>query len=47
MFAKAVGQSSPCFAYVDLFASYAGYAVDDVCGDACKVVSDFSSSVRS
>ena len=25
----------------------AGYAVDDVCEDACKVVSDFSRSIRS
>ena len=24
-----------------------GYAVDDVCGDACEVVSDFSRSIRS
>ena len=34
MFAKALRQSSSCFAY-------------DLCGDACKVVSDFNRSIPS
>ena len=38
-------QSSPCFAYVDLLTSRAGCAIDDIYGDACKVVSDFSGSI--
>ena len=47
MFAKAVRQFSPCFAYVDLPTQRAGYATDDIYEDACKVVSDFSGSIRS
>ena len=35
MFSEAVRQSSPCFAYVDLLTKRAGYAIDDVYGDAC------------
>ena len=40
---KAVSQSSPSFDYEDL-TYHAGYARDDIYGDACKVVSDFSGS---
>ena len=47
MFAKAVSQSSPCFAYVDLRTYRAGYAIYDIYGDACKVVSDVSGSIGS
>ena len=47
VFSEAVLQSSPCFAYVDLLTKRAGYAIDDICGDACKVVSDFSGSIGS
>ena len=47
VFAKAVRQSSPCFAYVDFLAYCAGYAIDDIYGDACKVGSDFSGSIWS
>ena len=42
MFAEAVRQSSPCFAYVDFLAEPAGYAIDDISGDACKMVSDYN-----
>ena len=42
MFAEAVRQSPPFFAYVDFLAELAGYAIADICGDACKMVSDFS-----
>jgi len=31
-------QSSSCFAYVDVLVKRVGYAVDDISGDACKVV---------
>ena len=41
------GISSPCFAYEDILAFRAGYAIDDVCGDACEMVSDFSGSIGS
>ena len=47
MFAEAVRQSSLCFAYVDFLAYRAGYAIDDVCGDACEMVSDFDGSIGS
>ena len=47
VFSKAVRQSSPCFAYVDLLTKRAGYAIDEIYGDACKVVSDFSESIGS
>ena len=47
MFSEAVRQASPCFAYIDLLTKRAGYAIDDVYGDACKVVSDFSASIGS
>ena len=40
VFAKALRQSSPCFAHI-------GYATDDISGDACKAVSDFSGSIGS
>ena len=40
VFAKAVRQSSPCFAYVDL-TQRVGYAIDDIYGDACKVPGEF------
>ena len=36
-----------CFAYVDLLSQCAGYALDDVYGAVCKVVSGFSESIRS
>ena len=42
-----VRQSSAHFAYVDLLAQCAGYALDDIYGDACKMVSDFSGSIGS
>ena len=35
VFAKAVHESSPCFAYVDLLLKRAGYAIDGIYGDAC------------
>ena len=44
-FAKAVRQSSPCFAYVDLSTLRAGYAMDQIYGDAWKVVCDLSRSI--
>ena len=47
VFAKAVCQSSPRFAYADRFTKRAGYAIDDIYGDAWKVVSDFSRSIGS
>ena len=47
MFAEAIRQSYPCFANVDFFAYPAGYAIDDICGDACKMVSDFNGSIGS
>ena len=47
VFAEAVRQSSPSFAYVDFLAERAGYAIDDICGDACKMVSDFNESIGS
>ena len=47
-FAKAVRQSSPCFVCVDLlYAWCACYAMDDIYGDARRVVSDFSGSIWS
>ena len=45
MFAEAVRQSSPCFVYIDFLAWRAGYEIDDFCGDACKMVSDFNGSI--
>ena len=39
VFAKALCQSSPCFAHI-------GYATDDISGE-CKAVSDFSGSIGS
>ena len=45
MFAVAVSQSSPCFAYVDFLAKRTGYAIYDISGDACKMVSDFNGSI--
>ena len=47
MFAEAVSQSSPCFADVDFLAWRAGYAIDDICGDAGEMVCDFDGSIRS
>ena len=47
MFAEAVRQSSPCFPYVDFLAKRAGYAIDDICGDAGEMVSDFNGSIGS
>ena len=47
MFAKVVHQASPCFACVDLLTLRAGYAIDDIYRDACKVVSDFDGSIAS
>ena len=47
MFAEAVRQSSPCFAYVAFLAYRAGYAIDDTGGDACEMVSDFNGSIAS
>ena len=46
-FAKAIRQSSPWFACVDLLALCAGYIIDDIDGDERKVVSDFGESIRS
>ena len=40
VFAEAVRQSPPCFAYVDFLAQRAGYAIDDICGDAGEMVCD-------
>ena len=37
MFTEAVRQSFPCFAYVDFLALRAGYATNDISGDACKM----------
>ena len=42
-----VRQSSPCFAYVDLLKKRVRYAIDDIYGDVCKVVSDFGGSIGS
>ena len=36
-----------CNKYADILAQCAGYALDDKYGDACKVVSDLSRSIRS
>ena len=47
VFSEAVRQSSPCFGYIDLLTKRAGYAIDYVYGDACKVVSDFSGLIGS
>ena len=47
MFAKAIRQSSSCFAYVDLLTERAGYGIDDIYEDSCKGVSDFSGSIGS
>ena len=44
---KVVRQSSPCFAYVDHLTKRAGYAVDEIYGDAYQVISDFSGSIGS
>ena len=35
-FEKAVRQSSPCFAYVDLLVYCTGYAIDDIYGEHLK-----------
>ena len=42
VFAEAVRQSPPCFAYVDFLAQRPGYAIVDICGDACEMFSDFN-----
>ena len=47
VFAEAMRQSSPCFAHVDFLAYRAGYAIDDICGDACEMVSDLIGSIGS
>ena len=47
MFAEAVRQSSPCFAYVDFLAQRAAYAIDDICGDGGEMVCDFNGSIGS
>ena len=47
LFAEAVSQSSPCFACVDFLPKRAAYTIDDICGDACKMVSDFNGSTGS
>ena len=47
MFAEAVRQSPPCFAYVDFLAQRADYAIDDICGDAREKVFDFDGSIGS
>ena len=47
VFAEAVRQYPPCFAYVDFLAQRAGYAVDDNCGDAGEMSSDFNGSIGS
>ena len=47
VFSEAVLQSSSRFAYVDLLTKRTGYAIDDICGDVCEVVSDFSGSIGS
>ena len=44
---KAARQSSACFAYVDLLTQRAGYTIDDIYGDACKVVGDFRGLIGS
>ena len=46
-FFKAVRRSSPCFAYVAFLAYRAGYAIDEICGDACEMVSDLNRSIGS
>ena len=38
---------SPCFAYVEFLAKRAGYAMDDICGDASEMVCDFDGSIGS
>ena len=38
--------SSLQFKYADILAQCAGYAIDNIYGDACKVVSDFGGSIR-
>ena len=38
MFAEAVRQSPPGFAYVDFLAQHAGYTIDGICGDAGEMV---------
>ena len=47
MCAEAVRQPPPCFPYVDFLAKRAGYAIDDICGDAGEMVSDFNGSTGS
>ena len=47
VFAEAVHQSPPCFPYVDFLAQRAGYAIDDISGDACKMASDFNGTIGS
>ena len=47
MFAEAVRQSTPCFAYVDFLAWRAGYAIDDICGDAGEMICDSDGSIGS
>ena len=47
VFAEEVRQSSPCFTYEDFLAYRAGYAIDDICGDAWKMVSNLNGSIGS
>ena len=47
VFAEAVRQSPPCFAYVDFLAQRTGYAIDDICGYAGEMVYDFDGSIGS
>ena len=37
----------PVSPYVDFLAYRAGYAIDDICGDAGEMVSDFNGSIGS
>ena len=47
MFAEAVCSFPPCFPYVDFLAQRTGYAIDDICGDAGELVSDFNGLIGS
>ena len=47
MFAEVVRHSPPCFAYVDFLAERAGYAIDDICGDAGEMICIFDGSIGS
>ena len=47
VFAEAVRKSPPGFANVVFLSQRAGYAIDDICGDAGEMVSDFNGSVGS